>query len=53
MSNVIRMVALPPVLVPEETAERVAALARADGGRSKSSVIRAAVEQYLARQAAE
>ena len=41
------MVALPPALVPRAVAERVAAIARLDGGRSKSSVIRAAVAAYV------
>lgn len=50
MSNA-DMVTLPPVLVPRDLAERVAAAARLDGGRSKSSVIRAAVEAYLSQQA--
>lgn len=45
------MVQLPPVLVPRDLAERLAAVARQDGGRSKSSVIRAAVEQYIAARA--
>jgi hypothetical protein len=44
MSTVI----LPPLRVPEDLADRLAAAARLDGGRSKASVQRVALEQYLA-----
>lgn len=45
-------VALPCIGVTQETADALQAIADADGGRSLSSVIRAAVLRYVEHQAA-